>query len=73
MPDHWFSEFVRMIGKPVITTSANKVDHNFMTSMEDLDSEIKANVDFAIYEGKKKGRPSQIVHLDEEETSVEER
>ena len=34
-----------------------------MTSMEDLDSEIKSRVDFTVYEGEKKGKPSKVVNL----------
>ena len=34
-----------------------------MTSVEDLDDEIKGNVDFALYEGEKNGKPSKIVDL----------
>ena len=34
-----------------------------MTSLEDLDQAIEDKVDFIIYEGEKKGRPSKIVNL----------
>ncbi|MDP7180192.1 MAG: L-threonylcarbamoyladenylate synthase [Candidatus Woesearchaeota archaeon] len=63
IPDHWFSDVVKELGFPIITTSANKVSENFMTSMEDLNSQIKEGMDFIVYEDKKKGRPSKIVDL----------
>ncbi len=73
IPDHWFAKLVQELDVPVITTSVNKTDQEFMTSTDNLDSEIKANVDFAIYEGEKQGRPSNIVHLEGEETKIRER
>ena len=73
LPDHWIADLVRMTKIPIVTTSANKVDKNFMTSLEDLDPEVKKHVDFIIYEGAKKGRPSQIVFLDKEEVKVKVR
>src|SRR3989338_2768471 len=60
-PDHWFKEIVEELGIPIITTSANKAGQPFMTSIEDLDPDIEKCVDFIIYEGEKKGRPSKII------------
>ena len=71
IPDHWFSSFVEEIDIPVVTTSVNKSGEDFMTSLEDLDSEIKSKVDFIVYEGEKKGRPSKIIDLTDEEKVVE--
>ena len=36
-----------------------------MTSLNDLDSNIKSNVDYIIYEGKKLGKPSTLVIFDD--------
>lgn len=63
LPDHWFSRIVEELGFPIVTTSANKKGESFMTSLEDLDPEIKVGIDFIIYEGEKKARPSKIVDL----------
>ena len=54
IPDHWFK-----VDIPIVTTSVNKSDKTNMTSLEDLDKDIK--VDFIIYEGEKKGKSSRII------------
>lgn len=66
-PDHWIAFFVEKIGLPIVTTSANKSGQPFMTSLEDLDQEIKKEVSFIIYEGEKKSRPSKIINVNKEE------
>jgi len=71
IPDHWFSNFVNQIDIPIISTSVNKSGEDFMTSLEDLDSEIKSKVDFIINEGPKKGKPSRIIDLTDDEKVVE--
>ena len=42
-----------------------------MTSLENLDPDIKREVDFIIYEEEKKARPSKIVNLIKEEKITE--
>lgn len=66
IPDNWFSEFIRWLNVPIITTSVNKTGNDFMISVEDLDGSIKGSVDFIIYDGEKKGSPSKIVDLTKE-------
>ena len=73
IPEHWVSHAISVIGVPIITTSANKVDEDYMTSLDDLNPEIKAKVDFIIYEGEKKGSPSELVHLEEGKAVVKKR
>ena len=63
LPDHWFTRFVQNLGFPLITTSVNKTGENFMTSLDNLDKNIKNKVDFIIYEGEMKARPSKIVNV----------
>lgn len=63
IPNHWFSDFVHELGFPVVTTSANIVGENFMTSLDDLDPKIKQCMAFIVYEDKKKGRPSKVIDL----------
>jgi len=66
IPDHWFSDFVNEANMPILTTSVNKSKSDFMTSLEDLDDEIKSKVDFIIYDGEIKGTPSKIIDLTDE-------
>jgi len=71
IPDHWFSNFVKEINLPIVSTSANISGRDFMTSLEDLDEEVKGKVDFIIYEGPKHGKPSKIVDLTSDMSVIE--
>lgn len=71
LPNHWLSKVIEELGIPIITTSANKHGQPFMTSLENLDSDIEKGVEFMIYEGPKEGKPSKIV--DFTTNSVKER
>ena len=73
IPAHWISHAAAAIGVPIITTSANKMDEDYMTSLEDLNDDIKAKIDFTIYEGEKQGMPSKLVHLEDGEAKIKER
>lgn len=73
MPRHWFTQVAKVIKTPLVTTSANVVGGDFMTTIDDLDNNIRIGVDFIIYEGEKKGRPSKIINLTQEEVGVKER
>ena len=71
IPDHWFGDFVKEANIPIVTTSVNKSRSDFMTSLKDLDEEIKSKVDFIVYEGPKQGKPSKIIDLSDKEEVVE--
>jgi len=73
IPDHWFSGVATEIGVPIVTTSANLVGEYYMTSLKDLNPKIKSSVDFIIYEGEKKGRPSTLLDFTNTELKVMER
>jgi len=73
IPSHWISNAVAELGFPIVTTSVNKTGKEYMNSIDDIDQDIKANVDFIIDEGEKRGKPSTIVHLEEEKVVVKER
>lgn len=68
IPDHWISDLVRELNKPIVTTSVNKQGEDFITNVEDTHAEIKAKVDFAINDGEIKGRPSKIINTIENQT-----
>lgn len=65
IPNHWISKLVAEVEVPVVTTSVNRTNEDYMTSLEDLDPAIKSGIDLVIYEGKKEGNPSKIVDLTE--------
>jgi len=71
IPDHWFSDFVRDIDIPIVTTSVNKSKSDFMTSLDDLDNEIKSKVDFIVYDGEIKGTQSKIIDLTDDVKVIE--
>jgi len=73
IPNHWFYDCIKKMKVPIVTTSANISGQDFMTSLEDLDEDIKRQVDFVIYDGPIKGRPSNIVHLEKEVVEIDER
>ena len=64
-PNHWIRKLVEEAEIPVVTTSVNKSNEDYMTSLEDLDPSIKAGIDFVLYEGKKESKPSKIIDLTE--------
>ena len=44
-----------------------------MTSIEDLNSELKKKVDFIIDDGEIKGKPSTLIDLSKDDIEVKER
>jgi tRNA threonylcarbamoyl adenosine modification protein (Sua5/YciO/YrdC/YwlC family) len=70
IPDHWFHEIVKELGVPIVTTSANVVGQEFMTSLDDLDPNIRGRLNFIFYEGEKKGKPSQVIDFTGKEEKV---
>jgi tRNA threonylcarbamoyl adenosine modification protein (Sua5/YciO/YrdC/YwlC family) len=73
MPNHWFLGVSYTLKIPIITTSANVTGQNFMTSLEDLDTNIRSRVDYVFYEGPKRGTPSTIVHLSGDKVRLQPR
>ncbi|MFH1505633.1 MAG: Sua5/YciO/YrdC/YwlC family protein [archaeon] len=73
IPQNWFTKTISELGFPVITTSANPTGGNFMTSLEDLDIDIRNHTDYIFYEGKKKGHPSNLINLTNEYAKVKVR
>ena len=70
IPKHWFTAFVEKAGVPFVTTSANIAGGDFMISIDDLDPKIKSKVNYIIYVGIKKGRPSKIIDLTKEKPEI---
>lgn len=65
IPNHWFSEIVSLLNIPIITTSANVLGDELITSIDELSSKIKPFVKLAIDDGPIKGSPSKIISVDE--------
>jgi len=63
IPDHWMKDVVEELGYPIVSTSANIMGGDFMTSLDNLHHDISSGLGLSIYEGEKKGRPSKIVDL----------
>lgn len=73
MPNNWFLSIVYQIKKPIVTTSANITGKEFMTSLDDLDIEIRNKVDYIFYDGVKIGTPSTIINLVGKDVSIQKR
>jgi L-threonylcarbamoyladenylate synthase len=69
IPAHWISDVAEMLGKPIVTTSANITGGNVMQKLEDLPAQL-LHVDFIIYEGEKRGAPSELVDLTEKKVKI---
>lgn len=63
IPDHWISEIVAELGRPIITTSPNKHGEDIMTHPDNLDVVFRGYVDFLIYEGMLHNPPSTVIKL----------
>lgn len=63
IPSHWIKDIAAEAEVPIVTTSVNKTKEEYMTSIEDLDSEMKGSIEFVLYEGRKEGNPSKLVDL----------
>jgi L-threonylcarbamoyladenylate synthase len=70
IPDHWISQVVSKLGFPIVTTSANISGGNYMTSLDDLNPEIEKKVDLVISVGLKKGNPSKVIRLVEDDEEI---
>ncbi len=73
MPKHWSTDIARHIEKPLITTSVNETGKYYMTSIDNLDPNIKKKIDFMIDEGEKDNRPSKLIDLTRSEAIIKER
>ncbi len=73
MPNHWFLAVAYQMRVPIITTSANVSGRDFMTTLDDLDSTIRNNVDYVFYDGEKRGRPSTMINLVGPEIFIKQR
>ena len=73
IPDHWFASVASKLGVPLVTTSANIVGKEFMTSLDNLDSDVAKHMNLIFYEGEKKARPSTLVDLTKAKEEITKR
>lgn len=72
-PNHWLMDAFEALGMPIVTTSVNKTGQMFMTSVEDINPDIKAKVSFIIDDGERKAKPSNIIHFHDSEVKIRDR
>ena len=63
IPKHWSSEIPNLLGRPIVTTTANLMGKNLMTSLGTLPAPLRRGVDFVLYEGPKNGAPIALIDL----------
>lgn len=64
IPEHWFSNIVEELDIPIISTSANTIGGNFISSLDYLNDNIKNNVAIAINDGEKIVHPMTIINTE---------
>ncbi len=70
IPNHWISECVCELKKPIISTSANIHGENYMRSEQDIPNSWKHKIPFMIEEGEIDNKPSTIIDLSGEEPEI---
>jgi len=73
IPKNWFNKVVAALDVPIVSTSANITTERHMTSLKDLNQKVAEKVNFTIYDGKKKARPSKVVKLYGKKVEIVER
>jgi len=73
IPLHWTTDIARELNLPIVTTSANLTGKGFMTSVDNLDMNVRNKVDFMINEGEIKGTPSKLIDLTKKGVEIKER
>ena len=63
IPKHWFSDLVKELDFPVVTTSVNATGKNPINDLSKIDKRMQKQIDFAIDEGKLVSKPSTVVDL----------
>ena len=63
IPNNWFAGVVAKAGIPFVTTSVNTTGKPFMTSLSDIDPDLKAGADYLLDVGPLRNKPSKVVDL----------
>ncbi len=70
IPDNWFAKIVMKFGNPFVTTSVNLSGESPIESIEDLNEDLKKNIDYFVDEGILSWTASTIVDLTEGERII---
>ena len=70
IPAHPITKIISKLKIPIITTSVNLSGDKFMTSLDDLNQEIKSQIDAIIYEGPIKCKPSTVIDLSQDKEKI---
>jgi len=73
IPNHWIKDVIAELNLPFITTSANVTAEEVMTNIEDMGSQLKPFIDYAIDDEVIKGHSSTLVNLAQETVSIKKR
>ena len=60
------NKILKTLDFQIITTSVNITGKKHMSTLEDLDPEMKKQVSICIYEDKKEGKPTKIFNFIED-------
>lgn len=63
-------EIIKKLGKPVISTSANISEEKTITSIQELEEELKKDIDYIYDGGIKKGKSSTIVKFNNHKLEI---
>ncbi|MBU0461036.1 MAG: threonylcarbamoyl-AMP synthase [Nanoarchaeota archaeon] len=63
IPEHWISDAVKEMNRPIVTTSVNIAGESPVHDIKQIRNEIAQKIDFAIDEGKLSNFPSKIIDL----------
>ena len=63
-------EIIKQLGKPVISTSANISEKNSITSIQDLEEDIKKDIDYIYDGGIQNGASSTIVKFNNHKITI---
>ena len=73
IPKHWFSKVISEANIPFVTTSVNQVGKDYMTSLNNLDPEIRNEIDYIVFEGEKIGKPSTLIDCTKNKIEIKKR
>ncbi len=62
IPDHWISDFVNYLQRPIVTTSANLTGEDTIKNLDEAKEELLGGVDLFINARNLKNKPSKVIN-----------